>query len=105
MHELRIDGLEAILFTSSVTESVRFLYRFQRVNCLLMLMLQSVHGRYNKVVDDFLILLVLKIYNHRPDRLRARYEFYKMVAVFCPLSGQISKTELFDLVKPRITSW
>jgi hypothetical protein len=33
-------------------------------------MLQSVHGRYNKVVDDFLIFLVLKFHNHRPDSLR-----------------------------------
>jgi hypothetical protein len=28
-------------------------------------MLQSVHGRYNKVVDAFLIFLVLKFHNHR----------------------------------------
>jgi hypothetical protein len=28
-----------------------------------------------------------------------------MVVVFCPLTEQISKTELFDLVKHRITSW
>jgi hypothetical protein len=28
MDELRIDGLEAILFTSSVTESVQFLNKF-----------------------------------------------------------------------------
>jgi hypothetical protein len=34
---------------------------------LLKLMLQSVHGRYKKVVYAFLILLVLKFYNHRPD--------------------------------------
>jgi hypothetical protein len=40
---------------------------------------------------------VLKFHNHRPD------EFYKMIVVFCPLSKQISKTELFDLVKHRIT--
>jgi hypothetical protein len=63
------DRLWAILFTNSVTESVQFLYRFQRLNCLLKLMLQSVHGRYKKVVDAFLILLVLKFHNHRPDRL------------------------------------
>jgi hypothetical protein len=63
------DRLEAMLFTNSVTESVQFLYRFQRLNCLLKLMLQSVHGHYKKVVDAFLILLVLKFHNHRPDRL------------------------------------
>jgi hypothetical protein len=64
------DRLEVVLFTNSVIESVQFLYRFQRVNCLLKLILQSVHGRYNKVVDYFLILFVLKFHNHRLDRLR-----------------------------------
>jgi hypothetical protein len=29
------DRLEVVLFTNSVTESVQFMYRFQRVNCLL----------------------------------------------------------------------
>jgi hypothetical protein len=61
--------LEVVLFTNSVTEYVQFLYRFQRLNCFLKLMLQSVHGRYKKVVDDFLILLVLKFHKHRPDSL------------------------------------
>jgi hypothetical protein len=37
---------------------------------LLKLMLQSVHGRYKKVVDAFLILLVLKVHNHRPNSSR-----------------------------------
>jgi hypothetical protein len=59
-----------MLFTNSVTESVQFLYRFQKLHCLLNLMLQSVHGRYKKVVDAFLILFVLKFNNHRPDSLR-----------------------------------
>jgi hypothetical protein len=63
------DRLEVVLFTNSVTESVQSLYRFQIVNCLLKLMLQSVHGHYKKVVDAFLILLVLKFHNHRPDSL------------------------------------
>jgi hypothetical protein len=63
------DRLEVVIFTNSVTESVQFLYRFQRVHCLPNLMLQSIHGRYNKVVDAFLILLVLKFHNHRPDSL------------------------------------
>jgi hypothetical protein len=52
------DRLVVMLFTNSVTESVRILYRFQKLHCLLNLMLQSVHGRYKKVVDAFLILLV-----------------------------------------------
>jgi hypothetical protein len=33
------------------------------------LILQSVHGRYKKVVDAFLILLVLKFDSHKSDRL------------------------------------
>jgi hypothetical protein len=61
------DRLGVMLFTNSVIESVQFLYRFQRLNCLLKILLQSVHGRYKKVVDVFLILLVLKFHNHRPD--------------------------------------
>jgi hypothetical protein len=65
----RSDRLEVVLFTNSVTESTQILYRFQKLHCLPNLMLQSVHGRYKKVVDAFLILLVLKFHNHRPDRL------------------------------------
>jgi hypothetical protein len=59
-----------MLFTSSVTKSVQFLYRFQELHCLLKLILQSVHGCYKKVVYSFLILLVLKFHNNRPDDLR-----------------------------------
>jgi hypothetical protein len=66
----RSDSLGVMLFTNSVTESVQILYRFQKLHCLLNLLLQSVHGRYKKVVDALLILLVLKIHNHRPDSLR-----------------------------------
>jgi hypothetical protein len=66
----RSDSLEVMLFTNSVTESVQILYRFQKLHCLLTLMLQSVRGRYKKVVDALLILLVLKFRNHRPDGLR-----------------------------------
>jgi hypothetical protein len=86
------DRLGVMLFTNSVTESVQILYRFQKLHCLPNLMLQSVHHRYKKVVYAFLILL-------------KSYEFYKLVAVFCPLSEQISKTVMFDLIKPGITSW
>jgi hypothetical protein len=63
------DRLRAMLFTNSVTESAQILYRFQKLHCLPNLMLQSVHSRYKKVLDAFLILLVLKFHNHRPDRL------------------------------------
>jgi hypothetical protein len=66
----RSDSLGVILFTNSVTESVQILYRFQKLYCLFNLMLQSVHGRYKKVVDAFLIFLLLKFHNHRPDSLR-----------------------------------
>jgi hypothetical protein len=63
------DRLGVMLFTISVTESAQILCKFQKLHCLPNLMLQSVHGRYKKVVDAFIILLVLKFHNHRPDRL------------------------------------
>jgi hypothetical protein len=66
----KFDRLGVMFFTNSVSESVQFRYRFQKLLCLLKLMLQYVHGCYNKVVGDFLILLVLKFHNHRPDSLR-----------------------------------
>jgi hypothetical protein len=65
----RSDCLGVMLFTNSETESAQILYRFQKLHCLLKLMLQSVHGHYKKVVGVFLILLVLKFHNHRPDGL------------------------------------
>jgi hypothetical protein len=40
------DRLGVMLFTNSVTESVQILYRFQKLHCLLNLMLQSV-GDHN----------------------------------------------------------
>jgi hypothetical protein len=78
------DRLEVVLFTNSVTESVQFLYRFQRVNCLLKLMLKSVQSRYKKVVDAFLIFLVLKFYNHRPDSSRVmNFTKWLLCSVYC----------------------
>jgi hypothetical protein len=59
----RTDSLGVMLFTNSVTESVQFLYRFQRLYCLLKLMFESVLVDYKRVVDAFLILLVLKFHN------------------------------------------
>jgi hypothetical protein len=59
----RSDGLGVRIFTNSVTESVHILYRFQKLHCLPNLFLQSVHGHCKKVVDAFLILLVLKFHN------------------------------------------
>jgi hypothetical protein len=66
----RSDRLGVVLFTNSVTESVQILYRFQKLHCLLKLMLESVLVDYKKVVEAFLILLVLKFHNHRPNSLR-----------------------------------
>jgi hypothetical protein len=64
------DCLGVMLFTNSVTESVHFLNRFQKLYCLLKLMLESALVDYKKVVEGFLILLVLKFHNYRPDGLR-----------------------------------
>jgi hypothetical protein len=66
----RYDSLGVVLFTNSVTESVQILYRFQKLHCFLKLMLESVLVNYKKVVKAFLILLVLKFHNYRPDGLR-----------------------------------
>jgi hypothetical protein len=80
----RSDSLVVMLFTNSVTESVQILYRFQKLHCLLNLMLQSVHGRYNKVVYAFLILLVLKFHNHRSDSLRImNFTNWLLCSVLC----------------------
>jgi hypothetical protein len=59
-----------MLFTSSVFESVQFLYKFRRLQCLLKLVLESVLDDHKKVVDTFIILLVLIFYYHRPNSLR-----------------------------------
>jgi hypothetical protein len=80
----RSDRLEVMCFTDSVTESVQFLYGFQRLHCFIKLILQSVHGRYNKVVDDFIIVLVLKFYNHRPDSLKVmNFTKWLLCSVHC----------------------
>jgi hypothetical protein len=78
------DCLEVMLLTNSVTESVQFLYRFQRLHCLLTLMLESVHGRYKKVVGAFLIFLVLQFHDHRPDSLRVmNFTKWLLCSVHC----------------------
>jgi hypothetical protein len=64
------DRLEVMLFTSSVTESIQFLYRFQRSHCLLKFSLESVLVNYKKVVYNFLILLVLNFHDNKTDSLR-----------------------------------
>jgi hypothetical protein len=78
------DRLGVMLFTNSVTESVQILYRFQKLHCLLTLILQSVHGRYKKVVGTFLIFLVLKFHNHRSDSLGVmNFTNWLLCAVHC----------------------
>jgi hypothetical protein len=64
------DRLDVMLFISSVIESVQFRYRFQRSHCLLKFSLESVLVNYKKVVDNFLIILVLKFYDNKPDSWR-----------------------------------
>jgi hypothetical protein len=59
-----------MLLTSSVSESVQFLCRFQRPHYLLKLSLESVLANYKKVVDKFLILLLLNSHDNKPDSLR-----------------------------------
>jgi hypothetical protein len=59
-----------MLSISSVTESVQFLYRFQRSHCLLKFNLESVLVNYKKVVDTFLILPMLKVHDNKPNSLR-----------------------------------
>jgi hypothetical protein len=84
------DRLEIMLFTNSLTVSFQLLYRFQRLNCLLKLMLQSIHGRYKKVVDVFLILRVLKFNKHRPDSLRVM-TFTKLLLCFVHCRNRFRK--------------
>jgi hypothetical protein len=51
---------------------------------LLNLILQSVHNRYKKAVDAFLILLVLKFHNHKPDSLRViNFTNWLLCSVHC----------------------
>jgi hypothetical protein len=62
------DRLGVVLFTRPAPESVEFLNRFEKFR-LLKLMLKSVIGGHNKVVDNSIILLVLKFDRHEPGRL------------------------------------
>jgi hypothetical protein len=63
------DLLGVALFTSPAPESVEFLNIFQKLQWLLKLMLKSVISGHKKVVDNFIILLVLKCNRHKSDRL------------------------------------
>jgi hypothetical protein len=78
------DRLGVMIFTNSVTESVQILYRFQKLHCLPNVILESVLVDYKKVVDAFLILLVLKFHNHRPDSLRVmNFTNWLLCSVLC----------------------
>jgi hypothetical protein len=80
----RSDRLGVVLFTNSVTESVQILYIFQKLHCFVKLMLESVVVNYNKVVEAFLILLVLKFHNYRPDGLRVmNFTNWLLCSVHC----------------------
>jgi hypothetical protein len=70
-----------MLFTSSIPESVQILHKFRRLQCLLKLLLESVLDDHKKVVDNFIILLLLKFHYHRPDNLRV-LNFTKQLLCF-----------------------
>jgi hypothetical protein len=59
-----------MIFTTSIPEPVQILYRFRRLQCLLKLILDSFLDDHKKVVDNFIILLVLKFHYHMLDSLR-----------------------------------
>jgi hypothetical protein len=78
------DCLGVMIFTNSVTESIQILYRFQKLHCLPNVMLESVLVDYKEVVEAFLILLVLKFHNHRPDGLRVmKFTNWLFCSVLC----------------------
>jgi hypothetical protein len=63
------DHLGVVLFTSTAPEPVEILNRFQRLQWLLKLILKLVIGGHKKVVDNFIILLVLKFDRHKSNSL------------------------------------
>jgi hypothetical protein len=95
------DRLEVMLFISSVTEYVQFRYRFQRSHCLLKFSLESVLVNYKKVVDTFLILLLLNIHDNKPDSLRVM-NFTKWL--LCSVHYQNRFRKLYYLIWLNIES-
>jgi hypothetical protein len=78
------DCLVVVPFTSPAPESVEILNRFQRLQWLLKLILELVIGGHNKVVDNFIILLVLKFDSHRSDSLRVmNFRTWLLCSVHC----------------------
>ena len=63
------DRLGVVFFTSPASESVEFQNRFQKLQWFLKLMLKSVICVHKKVVDNSIILLVLKIDRHKSNCL------------------------------------
>ena len=61
----------------------------------------SVNEVDTKVVDNFLILLVLKFHDYRPDGLGV-IDFRSLLSGFCMSSGQIWMIVLFGLFKHGI---
>ena len=57
-----------------------------------------------KFVDDFLILLVLKFHDFRPDGLGV-IDFRSLLLGFCMSPGQIRMIVLFSSFKHRIMYW
>jgi hypothetical protein len=93
--------LEVMLFTSSVTESVQFRYRFQRSHCLLKFSLECVLVNYKKVVDALCILLVLNFHDHRPGSLRVmNFTNWLLCSVHC----QNRFRKLYCLIRLNIES-
>jgi hypothetical protein len=89
------DRLGLVLFTSPAPESVEFQNRFQKLQWLLKLILKSVIGVHKKVVDNSILLVVLKFDSHWSDSLRVmlftnsvtesvqiRYRFQKLYCLF-----------------------
>jgi hypothetical protein len=70
---------------------------------LLKLLLKSVIGGHKKVVDNFIILLVLKFDRHKSDRLGVML-FTNSVTESVQFLYRFQRT-LFAQVKVKICSW
>ena len=63
-----------------------------------------VETSYRRVVDNMIILLVLKFDSQKPDRLEVMF-FTNSVTESVPNSVQISETVLFAPFNIAISSW
>ena len=64
----------------------------------------SVERSYRRVVDNMIILIVLKFYSQKPDRLEVML-FTNSVTESVPNSVQILETALFAQFMVAICSW